>query len=631
LSYGDFDNDGDLDLVVSNVNAVSAIYENRAVKKKHHHLNIRLNGPTTNRFGLGSVVTIETGETRQKQELTLTRGYQSSVPPVVHFGTGTHALIDRLTITWPDGKKQFLEEVSTDQTIELNYVEAVEMEGISVPREYVFQEITHASNIDFLHREDSYRDFDFEMMLPHKNSQMGPGLTSGDVNNDGRDDFFTGNAAHSSGKMYIQTNRATFTELPGPWTSDSLQEDTGALLFDANGDSRPDLYVVSGGNDPRKPEEYYRDRLYLNTDTGFISHKAALPPDLAQSGQCIKAADFDGDGDLDLFSGGRIIPGRYPFPANSYILRNNGKQGADVQFENITPVAAPGLSGLGLVTDALWNDFDSDGDPDLVVVGEWMKIHFFENASGRFTDITEKTGFGESVGWWYSINAVDVDRDGDDDFVVGNLGLNHRYKSSAEEPFDIYANDFDLDGKQDIVMSRGEKGRNVPLRGLNASGRQISAIKMRFESHEQFASSTIEEIYGQQMLDASLHYRVNTFASYWIENKGKGEFQMHLLPTRAQLSSINDLVEFTHTGNEQAFIVAGNLYGFEVETPRNDASIGLVLQTDAAGEITAIPPSESSLCIRGEVRAIEKIWLSTGEEAFLFAINNDSLKLIVKH
>lgn len=627
MSYGDFDNDGDLDIVISNVNTISSIYENKAVGN-NHFLKIKLRGPATNRFGLGSIVTLQTGDVIQKQELTLSRGYQSSVPPVIHFGLGANATIDELIITWPDRKQQIVHHVGVDQTLVLDYEDAVYLEKESVAIKSEFKDITNKTGITFIHNEDEYDDFEFELLLPHKNSQMGPGLTVGDVDGDGLEDFFIGNAADSPGAMYIQTKEGTFTEISGPWIGDSLFEDTGALLFDADNDGKPDLYVVSGGNDGRKKGDYYQDRLYLNTDQGFIKSENALPTDLNQSGKCVKAADYDNDGDLDLFLGGRVVPGEYPVPANSYILKNDGKPGIEVRFENVTEQIAPALIKLGLVTDAVWNDFDNDGDKDLIIVGEWMKIHFFENSSGGFREITKDLGFDETVGWWMSINHADIDGDGDEDFLVGNIGLNQRYQTSDDEPFEIYSNDFDVDGKLDIVLSHSENGIKLPVRGLDASSRQIPVLRLRYPGHEKFAGATLEEIYGEKMLNNSLHYRANTFAHYWIENMGKGRFEMHKLPNRAQFSSINDLVEIDYLVDGSAYIVGGNFYVSEVETPRSDASVGLILTSDAQGVMNAIPPAQSNLLIKGEVKAIERIKLASGKVAFLFAINDGALKLI---
>jgi hypothetical protein len=457
---------------------------------------------------------------------------------------------------------------------------------------------------------------------------MGPGLTAGDINGDGLEDFFIGNGRGFKAAMYLQTEKGTFKETPGPWISDSLYEDTGALLFDADNDGRLDLYVVSGGNDGRESGEYYQDRLYLNTEKGFVKCKNCLPADLNKSGKCVKAADYDKDGHLDLFVGGRVVPGKYPLPANSYILKNNGKNGAELKFENVTEKIAPELLNIGLVTDAIWDDFNSDGKVDLIVVGEWMKIHFFKNSSNGFTDVSDKLGFKETVGWWNSINSIDIDKDGDNDYLVGNLGLNYRYKTSEKEPFEIYSNDFDVDGKLDIVLGYGENGNAFPVNGFDDAVRQLPVLKLRYKGYEEFARATLQDIYGDQMLKSSLHYSANTFASYWIENKGKGEFTMHKLPNWAQFSSINDMSEVKYKDEETAFIVAGNLYGSEVETPRNDASVGLVLVSDAKGEINVVPPTVSTLMIKGEVKNIRKIRLASGYDAFLFAINSDSLKLI---
>ena len=627
VAYSDLDNDGDLDVIINNINAVAGIYENNVVPDNYHYLKVNLAGSVTNPFGIGSIVTVKTGDITQKQELTLTRGYQSSVPTTIHFGLAQKDTIDELTVIWPDKKQQVLKNIRADQTLKLKYTDAAAAEE-KPAQKLNFKDITKQAGITFVHHEDKYDDFEYEELLPYKNSQMGPGLAVGDINGDGLEDFFVGNGKGFKAAMYLQTEKGTFKEIPGPWINDSLYEDTGALLFDADNDGRLDLYVVSGGNDNKEKEEYYQDRLYLNTEKGFVKCKNCLPADLNKSGKCVKAADYDKDGHLDLFVGGRIVPGKYPLPANSYILKNNGEKGADLKFENVTEKIAPELLNLGLVTDAIWDDFDNDGNVDLIIVGEWMKIHFFENSSNRFVDVSDKLGFKETVGWWYSINSIDIDKDGDNDYLVGNLGLNYKYKTSEKEPFEIYSNDFDVNGKLDIVLGYSENGKNYPVNGFDATVRQLPVMKLRYKGYEEFANATLQEIYGEQMLKASLHYKANTFASYWIENKGKGEFTMHKLPNWAQFSSINDMVEIKYKDNSTAFIVAGNLYGSEVETPRNDASIGLVLLSDAKGEIKVVPPAESTLHIKGEVKVIRKIKLASGNDALLFAINNDSLKLI---
>jgi enediyne biosynthesis protein E4 len=627
VAYSDLDNDGDLDIIVNKINAVAGVYENNVVPANYHYLKIDLVGPVSNPFGIGAIVTVRTGSITQKQELTLTRGYQSSVPTTIHFGLARKDTIDELTVTWPDKKQQVLKNIIADQTLKLKYKDAVDSNKKTTP-EPPFVDITKQAGITFVHHEDKYDDFEYEELLPYKNSQVGPGLSVGDINGDGLEDFFVGNGRGFKGAMYMQTPKGTFNEVSGPWKNDSLYEDTGALLFDADNDGRLDLYVVSGGNNSNEKPEYYHDRLYLNTEKGFIKCENCLPVDIIRSGKCVKTADYDKDGHPDLFVGGRIVPGKYPLPANSYILKNNGKKGSELKFENVTASIAPELLNLGLVTDAVWDDFDGDGNIDLIIVGEWMKIHFFKNSSNRFTDVTDQLGFKETTGWWNSISTVDIDKDGDNDYLVGNLGLNYKYKTSEKEPFEIYSSDFDVNGKLDIVLGYGQNGKTYPVNGFDQAVKQLPVLKLRYKGYEDFARATLQEIYGEQMLKASLHYTANTFASYWIENKGKGQFTMHKLPNWAQFSSINDMAEVKCKDDKTEFVIAGNLYESEVETPRNDASVGLELVSDAKGEIRVIPPSESSLMIKGEVKNIRKIKMASGNDAFLFAVNNDSLKLI---
>jgi enediyne biosynthesis protein E4 len=628
ISYGDLDNDGDLDLVINNANEVAYLYENKLVSKNTHYIKIKLAGPATNLFGLGSDVIAETGNVSQKHELTLTHGYMSSVSPVIYFGLADKDYIDKLTVTWPDGMQQVLSKVKADQTLVINYKDVVTREKEASTRQSEFSDITKQAGISFLHREDKYDDFEVEPLLPHKNSEVGPGLAVGDINCDGLEDFFVGNGKGFKAAMYLQTANGTFKEIPGPWTNDSLFEDTGALLFDADNDRRPDLYVVSGGNNSNEKEKFYNDRLYLNTEKGFSRCDECLPDDLLKSGKCIISADYDKDGNNDLFVGGRIVPGKYPYPANSYILRNNGKRGRDLKFENVTKNVAPGLLNLGLVTDAVWDDFDKDGSVDLIVVGEWMKIHFFRNTSNGFIDITDNTGLDETSGWWNCIHACDVDGDGDKDYLVGNLGLNYRYKTSSKEPFEIFSDDFDLNGANDIVLGYWENGKKLPVNDLDASSRQIPVIGLRYKHYTDFASATLQEIYGEKMLNASLHYKADTFSNSWIENQGNGSFKVHVLPIRAQFSSINDIAEIKQDNNSKAFLVAGNLYGSETQTPRNDAGTGLLIRCLPDGVLEAVPPAESRFIIKGQVNAIRKIKMASGNAGFIFAINNDSLRLI---
>ncbi len=628
VSYGDLDNDGDLDIVINNLDDTASVFQNgRDIQPNGNFLKIKLNGPKNNPNGLGAKVKLVSNNSRQFQEFTLSRGFQSSVDPMLHFGLGGDSTIDSLSILWPNNKTQVLTKLEANQLLVLDEDDASMAGAGTSPTAKVFLDITDAIGIDFVHTEDDYDDYDNEPLLPHKNSQIGPALTVGDINGDGLDDFFVGNAAGSTSQMYIQNETGSFTVFEGPWEQEFEKEDVGALLFDADGDNDLDLYVVSGGNDPEKAEDYYQDRLYENTADGFVKNNQALP-EVNSSGLEVSASDYDGDGDLDLFVGGRIIPGKYPFPPKSYILRNESSPGT-VKFTDVTSEVLPQIENAGLVTSSLWDDFDSDGEVDLIIAGEWMPIRIFKNLGGKFKEVTASLGLDEKIGWWYSLEKIDYDQDGDMDYVAGNLGLNYKYVATQKAPFEVYANDFDENGSMDIVLSYKKKGVQLPLRGRECSSEQVPAIKRRFQTFELFADATLADIYGQAMLDKSLNYQATTFASSWIENEGKGKFVIHELPRHIQWSSINDMEAILNGDASTTMIFGGNLYQSEVETPRNDASFGGVLSFEPIkSEPLFQNGAQTGLFIKGEVRKIKSIRLgSDGKKAILFAVNNDSLKV----
>lgn len=624
VSYGDLDNDGDLDIVINNLGDVASVFVNEKNKEtENNFLKIKLNGTNSNPLGLGAKVFLKSATGEQYQEFTMVRGFQSSVEPTLHFGLGGDSKIDELTVKWPNGRQQQLANLKVNQTLVLDINNAAENNKNTRQHKPLFIDITEKAGIDFKHEEDDYDDFALEPLLPHKNSQFGPALAVGDINNDGLDDFYIGNASGSSSKMYVQNTNGSFATVKGPWEDDVEKEDASALLFDADGDSDLDLYVVSGGNNPLTPSEYYQDRLYINTEEGFIKTSKTLPL-IQSSGGVVVSVDYDNDGDLDLFVGGRIVPGKYPFPAKSYILKNEGGTNAKLYYTDVTNEVLPELNEAGLVTAAVWDDFNEDGKPDLIIAGEWMPVRFFENQGDTFKEITKNIGFENSRGWWYGLKKIDFDNDGDMDYLAGNLGLNYKYKASKKSPFEVYANDFDENGKIDIVLSYNKKGVQLPLRGRECSSQQVPAIKQRFQTFELFANATLSDIYGQKMLDDALHYKATTFANSWIENKGNGKFKMHKLPEQVQFSSLNTFEIL----NSNVILSGGNLYQAEVETPRNDAGYGLMFETLGKQKKTT-GNTVKSLFIKGEIKDIETIYI--GEEkakAFLFARNNDSLKLL---
>ncbi|MRI01310.1 hypothetical protein GH721_12280 [Kriegella sp. EG-1] len=627
VAYADLDNDGDLDMVLNNIDDQASLLENKS--KGANFLRIKLKGAEQNPMGVGAKIKIVTEEKIQWLEQSPTRGFQSSVEPILHFGLGQYKKVDEVEIFWPNNKVQLLKDVEANQELLVDYKNAKIKEVTDIKNQKHFIDITIESEIIFEHKEDYYDDFLVEPLLPHQNSQLGPALAVGDINNDGLDDFFIGNAKNKKGALFIQDNAGKFSEMNGPWVNDNSFEDVGAVFADFDNDGDQDLYVVSGGNNVAMGKEQYQDRIYINTNNGFVKSESALPI-INSSGLKVLPLDFDNDGDLDVFVGGRIVPGYYLQPPASYLLENKGGKDGTLKFENVIEKVAPELQNLGMITDALWFDYNDDGKKDLIVSGEWMPITFFENDGNQLKNVTEDLNFQNTVGWWNTIETVDVDNDGDLDILGGNLGLNSKYKSSEKSPFEIYVNDFDENNRQDIVLSVTKKGVKLPVRGRECSSQQIPMIKKNFETYASFASAKLDDIYGKNMLENSMHKTINSFAHQWFENKGNGDFRIHEFPIEAQISSINDIVVFDYNQDGfQDLLIAGNLYDAEVETPRSDAGIGLVLKNNKDKSFTAITMNESGLLINKEVKSIQPIMKKQEHvTAFLFAVNNDSIQLI---
>lgn len=636
MAYGDLDRDGDLDFIVNNLDAAVSLYENRSNRRGAHFLRIKLSGPSQNPIGIGAKIWLGNEEERlcQVRELAVTRGFQSGMEPVLHFGLGNDTSPKKLQVTWPDLKQQEIQVMHFDRVIELRYADAKYPEKAAAvrdrrqPKTKLFFDVTHEKKMPFKHTEDFYDDYAKEPLLPHKYSTLGPGLAVGDVNRDGLQDVFIGNAAGAAGALLIQQDQGHFTRWPGPWEGDADQEDTGALLVDVDGDGDRDLYVTSGGHNPLEPERYYQDRLYINTPAGFEKLTKALP-EMPVAGQAVIAADFDRDGDLDLFVGGRNVPGKYPVAPRSYLLENMGGKDHALAFRDVTHERAKGLQNIGMVTSALWADMNADGWEDLVIAGEWMPVVIFKNHQGTLVDVTEAWGFGQKTGWWYSICILDVDNDGDHDLVAGNLGLNYKYKASGEKPFEVFVNDFDQNGRTDIVLSIHKEGKRLPLRGRECSSQQIPAIAHKFKTYRDFASADLAAIYGESMLSKSLHYTATTFAHYWIENQGNGQFKWHLLPQRSQISPIHSIIPLDYNSDGYMdLIVAGALYNAEVETPRADAGVGLLLKNDRGKGFEEVPPEKSGILIQGNVKNAAKFEGADGKVKCIFVQNNGVPQLI---
>ena len=626
VAYADLDADGDLELIVNNIDDDASIFENLSSDKKvNNFIRFKLAGTESNPFGLGAKITIEHKGEVQFVELTLTRGFQSSVEPIVHFGLGKSTIVEKAEINWPDGKRQMIENLPANQLVKIKYSDAAEVPpSNSIHQNQMFSEISKTTNIEFAHNENQHNDYEKEVLLPYETSKLGPGLAIGDVNGDLLDDFYIGGAQRSSGALYIQQKSGEFRASNEVlFQADRNKEDTGAVFFDANGDGSLDLYVASGGNES-KQSEVLQDRLYINDGLGNFSITSGVLPIMSTSGGCVAPNDFDGDGDIDLFIGGRLIPGQYPESPRSYLLINETDTNGNLVFRDVTAELAKELLHPGLVTSAVWVDFDKDNRMDLVIAGEWMPIMFFRNSDDGFENFTEKTGISDAIGWWSSLAADDFDKDGDIDLIAGNLGLNYKYKATEKETFDIYLDDFDDNGQKDIVLSYYYNGDQFPVRGLQCSSEQIPEIKDKFENFDDFAIATVSDIYTTRGLRGSLHYSATTFASSYVENKGDGTFELRALPNEAQVSSVNGIVIKDFNGDGRSdILLAGNFFVSEVETPRNDASVGLVLLGDHAGNFVPVSPKKSGFFAHKDTRAMGLIKSKTNDMVIL-ANNNDS-------
>jgi enediyne biosynthesis protein E4 len=629
-AYADFDNDGDMDIIVNNSDGFSFIYKNNAREfGLGSFLQFKLKGPEKNTLGMGTKIIVHQKNQIQVQEEYLTRGFLSCISPVLHFGLGTDKVVPEIQVIWPDGMEQVLKNVAANQTLHISYTDANQKYNFNTVPPELFSDVTERVKLNHTHKESKFNDFEKESLLPHTMSDLGPGMAVRDVNHDGWDDFYIGGAKGYPGKLYLQTRNGFSATADQPWLKDMNYEDMKSAFFDADGDGDPDLYVVSGSNEYEEGSPFLQDRLYLNDGSGSFSRAPEALPPAAISGSCVKACDFDGDGDPDLFVGGRQKPGQYPLPVSSRLLRNDSRKG-NAGFTDVTADVCPRLNNIGMVTDAVFTDIDGDKKPDLVITGEWMSIRIFKNTGTTFTEITEKSGLSDETGWWNCVISADFDHDGDMDLVAGNLGLNYKYKASKKYPFELYSRDFDNNGKLDLVPAYYNNDTLYPLHGLRSSSAQLPFIKQKFTTFDEFARATLTDVYGAENLKNALHYKATNFANCYMENKGNGEFTVHPLPNPAQIFPVSSIIAEDIDGDGNLdLIIAGNLYGSEVETPRNDAGIGLYLRGDGAGNFVPLPARETGLLIRGDTREIAMIRLGkNATRGIIVAKNNGPMQVI---
>jgi hypothetical protein len=643
-AYVDLDNDGDLDMVINNINDPASIYENTSMnrkEKKPGYLAVKLNGDSSNLNGLGAWIELYYGHGQhQAYEQTPYRGYLSTMPIEPHFGLGDISVVDSLVIKWPDGQMQILKNVTANQTIAVNKKNALESYSWAQPNtsgNATFEEINDSLNIHFVHQQKDYVDFYKQRTLPHKFSEYGPALAVGDIDGNGLDDMLCGGSFSTGAQIFLQQSNGKFIQkslLNGKDSLNKNRQDEGILLFDADGDGDLDLYIASGGFEAKSMTASYQDKLYLNDGKGnFTEDPTALPQNLT-SKFCVRAIDYDKDGDLDLFVSGRVDPGSYPKPVSSFIFRNDSKNG-QVKFSDVTDEVAPALKNIGLVCDALFTDFNNDGWPDLILAGEWMPVTFLKNYKGVFKNVTASSGIADKFGWWNTIVPGDFDNDGNMDYIVGNLGENSFYKASDQYPVRIIAKDFDNNGSYDAFTSlylpasqTDTTRREFPAQSRDDIIDQLTLLRKKFNNYKSFANATMDSVFTKEQRAGTLQLHANYLSSVLLRNNGNGTFTMSRLPVQAQMSVLNGMSvnDFDGDGNLDV-VINGNDYGTEVSLGRYDALNGLLMKGDGKGNFSPQSIMQSGIYIPGNGKAL--VSLRSGKEKLLLAAsqNKGALKV----
>lgn len=645
-AYADLNNDGRLDLVVNNIDAPASVYENVAPRDRpHHHLTVRLEGRTPHQRGIGATLVLTAGGRRQHVYHSPYRGYMSTMDDRVHFGLGDATRADTLEVLWPDGRRQVLTAVAADRIVTVKYADATPpgagnaanaanppngatARTANTPNAadsaYVRAFTPGARGIRHQHRVSAQVDYAVQPLLPYMISRQGPALATGDVDGDGLEDVFVGGGGGAPGRLFLQRADGGFSPSTQPqgWEQDRGFEDWGALLFDANGDGRLDLYVASGGYALAPGSRLLQDRLYLNAGGGrFVRDSAALPTMLTSTA-AVRAADFTGDGRPDLFVGGRLMPRQYPLPTRSYLLRNDGGRFTDVTRELAPALLQPG----GMITDAAWLDFDGDRRLDLVTVGEWMPIEFHRNEGNAFRNVTAATKLPASRGWWFTLAQGDFDGDGRTDLVAGNLGLNHSYTTSAASRFGVYAADFFRNQTTHVVLTQEVAGVEYPWSGRVPLGREMYQLGLRFPTYEGFARARVSELFTPAELRDAIHYQADTFASVFLRNTGGGTFTLAPLPPLAQVAPVRAVLPHDVDGDGRLdLLLAGNLYETEPNVPRADAGNGLWLRGNGTGHFAPVLPGQSGLFASRDVAGMALVRTRTGR-TLIVASTGDSLQ-----